>query len=252
MFYKIMVITSVVILGIGAYKFISISTFLKDTEVVRGKVIDMEIHGGGWKRGINSDNMQNLMSSSQHPVIEYTKKDGTTLTFISSLTVTSLPKGDLMVRYSTIDEENVEVDSFFMRWMWAVIPAVIGTFLLFAIITMTVDYKIGLIMWSVLIIAVLVFLFRTFGEDNEMTLQMKQNSLTNLNSAYSRLYYNYYEEDNNEELKREIGTDGIEIAKWGRQHQFISDDVYNYLKKLLKSGDIVFSNTEGVFILSQE
>lgn len=252
MFNKILLIISIIILAIAAYKFLSVSTYLKTTEVVPGKVIDIEIHGGGWIRGIHSDNMRSVMSASKHPVIEYTKKSGEVLTFVSSLTVTSLPKGNLMVRYSTIDKERVEVDSFFMKWMWAVIPAVIGTFLLFMTITMVVDNKIALSMWGILIIAILIFLFRTFGESNEMSLQMKQNILTNLNTTYSRLYYNYYEEADNDKIKNEIGIDGLRIAKWGKQHNIITNDIYNDLKTLLNNEEIIFSNSEGVFILSYE
>jgi len=249
---KIMFLIAFLTLGFSPYNFISSSNYLKTTVVVPGTIVGSESHGGGWQRGKDSDNMRELMSASEHPVITYTDQTGNILTFTSSLTVTSLPEGELKIRFSVLDKTKVEVDSFLMRWMWALIPAVAGVFLLFATFTMIIDNKIALIMWVILVIAIPLFLFLTFGESNEMSQQMKQNILVNLNTSYSRLYYNYYEENDNEETKREIGTDGMRIAKWGKQHNIVTDEIYNDLKELIKKSEIIFSDSDGVFILPSE
>ncbi len=128
----IIISIAVVLLAIAGYKAYSIFEFIKITEVVPGKVVDYEdqssgLHNqGGQGVGAGGLNVQ----GATYPVIEYTTSKEETLRFTARLTVSSLPEGDLTVRYSTTNPGEAWVNSVINFWIWAIVPGVIGLLLL--------------------------------------------------------------------------------------------------------------------------
>lgn len=231
------------LLAFAGYKAFKVQVYLQSSEVVPGRVTDHVARGGeGYRKTQDSD----LSAPSMHPLIEYTLKSGETRTFVSSLTSSSLPDGDLRVRYSMLDPERVEVDSFFMNWMWAIIPAVIGGFMAFASLVMLSNSTVSWIASLLMVLCVGGTLFYLFRDKSVPSAsQMDVYALDNLNFAYSTLYH---KDAQAQEILKD-GVDGYTVTAWALDSQTLNAEQSRAIIELLDVGRITFSEDRGVFCL---
>ena len=130
----IIISVAVVLLALAGYKAFTSSAYLKTTEVVPGRVVGYDYgehsstSNSGQGIGSGGVNVQTTMNL----VIEYVTKKGETLSFRTSLGAGSLPEGELTIRYSTVDPNKVEVNSFINNWFPTILFGAIGGVLLLA------------------------------------------------------------------------------------------------------------------------